>query len=154
MDKIHENTHVLYMKAWKHACFYVFSPFSAYFSPHYIVVEKGLLNPRNLVSITRTLLASVSNLWWATWAEHTMSDWTGDTGVWRTSQVLFEYEVGSCCCGYIPALEVWKNWFFFLESQCLHVCDECMYSWVYVYNWLIFDPLFSNLATDKDCVIS
>ena len=35
--------HVLYMKAWKHECFYVFSPFSAYFFPHYIVVEKGLL---------------------------------------------------------------------------------------------------------------
>ena len=29
---------------WKHEneCFYVFSPFSAYFSPHYILVEKGL----------------------------------------------------------------------------------------------------------------
>ena len=26
-----------------HARFHVFSPFSAYFSPHYIVVEKGLL---------------------------------------------------------------------------------------------------------------
>ena len=26
----------------KHACFHVFSPFSAYFLPHYIVVEKGL----------------------------------------------------------------------------------------------------------------
>ena len=29
----HENMHVLYMKARKHECFYVFSPFSAYFSP-------------------------------------------------------------------------------------------------------------------------
>ena len=28
----------------KHACFHVFSPFSAYFSPHDIVVEKGLLH--------------------------------------------------------------------------------------------------------------
>ena len=28
----------------KHACFQVFSPFSAYFSPHYIIVEKGLLH--------------------------------------------------------------------------------------------------------------
>ena len=43
MEKIHENMHVLYMKACKHECFYVFSPFSAYFFPHYIVVEKGLL---------------------------------------------------------------------------------------------------------------
>ena len=44
MEKIHENMHVLYMKVRKHECFYVFSPFSAYFSPHYIVVEKGLLS--------------------------------------------------------------------------------------------------------------
>ena len=27
----------------KHACFHVFSPFSAYFSPHDIIAEKGLL---------------------------------------------------------------------------------------------------------------
>ena len=29
------------MKAQKHACFYVFSPFSAYISPHYIINIKG-----------------------------------------------------------------------------------------------------------------
>ena len=28
----------------KHACFHVFSPFSAYFFPHDIIVEKGLLS--------------------------------------------------------------------------------------------------------------
>ena len=27
----------------KHACFHVFSPFSAYFFPHDIIAEKGLL---------------------------------------------------------------------------------------------------------------
>ena len=40
MEKIHENRHVMY----KHSCFHVFSPFSAYFSPVDIVVEKGLLS--------------------------------------------------------------------------------------------------------------
>ena len=40
--KIHENMHVYYMSAR----FHVFSPFSAYFSPHDIIMEKGLLpNP-------------------------------------------------------------------------------------------------------------
>ena len=30
----------------KHACFHVFSPFSAYFSPHDIIAEKGPLGMR------------------------------------------------------------------------------------------------------------
>ena len=53
MEKIHDNVHVLYMKHTRsihesmktcmfYACFHVFSPFSAYFSPHDVVVEKGL----------------------------------------------------------------------------------------------------------------
>ena len=33
----------IYMKAQKHACFHVFSPFSACLSPHYIIMVKGLL---------------------------------------------------------------------------------------------------------------
>ena len=33
---------LFYMKTRKHACFQVFSPFSAYFSPNYIIAEKGL----------------------------------------------------------------------------------------------------------------
>ena len=32
----------IYMKAQKHACFYVFSSFSASFYPHYIIMVKGL----------------------------------------------------------------------------------------------------------------
>ena len=36
----------------KIACFHVFSPFSAYFSPHYIIVEKGLYCVRVLFSLT------------------------------------------------------------------------------------------------------
>ena len=35
------KTYILYMRAWKHACFHVFTPFSAHF-PHDIVVEKVL----------------------------------------------------------------------------------------------------------------
>ena len=31
------------MKAQKHACFPVFSPFSAHFTSHYIIKDKGLL---------------------------------------------------------------------------------------------------------------
>ena len=38
---IHENMHVLYMKTYKHAV--LFFRFSAYFPPHDIIVEKGLL---------------------------------------------------------------------------------------------------------------
>ena len=34
----------------KHACFHVFSPFSAYFSPHNIIVEKGLLEAKSTES--------------------------------------------------------------------------------------------------------
>ena len=36
----YENTHVFYMQACKHTCFYVFC---AYSFPHDIIVEKGLL---------------------------------------------------------------------------------------------------------------
>ena len=43
MEKIHKNIRVFMLSCIKHACFHVFSPFSAYFFPHYIVVEKGLL---------------------------------------------------------------------------------------------------------------
>ena len=31
------------IKAQKHACFHVFSPFSAHLYPHYIITVKGLL---------------------------------------------------------------------------------------------------------------
>ena len=56
MEKIHENMHVLCMK---HECFYVFSPFSAYFSPKYIVVEKGLLQLELAKSYWQVLLAGL-----------------------------------------------------------------------------------------------
>ena len=43
MEKIHKNIRVFMLACIKHACFHVFSPFSAYFSPHDIIAEKGLL---------------------------------------------------------------------------------------------------------------
>ena len=43
MEKIHKNIRVFMLSCTKHACFHVFSPFSAYFSPHDIIAEKGLL---------------------------------------------------------------------------------------------------------------
>ena len=43
MEKIHKNIRVFMLSCIKHACFHVFSPFSAYFSPHDIIAEKGLL---------------------------------------------------------------------------------------------------------------
>ena len=45
MEKIHKNSRVFMLSCIKHACFHVFSPFSAYFSPHDIIVEKGPLPP-------------------------------------------------------------------------------------------------------------
>ena len=42
MEKIHEN-HVFMYFMYKTCMFYVFSPFSAYFSPHNIIAEKGPL---------------------------------------------------------------------------------------------------------------
>ena len=42
MEKIHKNIRVFMLSCIKHACFHVFSPFSAYFSPHDIIAEKGL----------------------------------------------------------------------------------------------------------------
>ena len=42
MEKIHKNI-VFILSSIKHACFHVFSPFSAYFFPHDIIAEKGLL---------------------------------------------------------------------------------------------------------------
>ena len=36
--------HVFMLSCIKHACFHVFSPFSAYFFPHDIIAEKGLLS--------------------------------------------------------------------------------------------------------------
>ena len=36
--------HVFMLSYMKHACFHVFSPFSAYFFPHDIIAEKGLLH--------------------------------------------------------------------------------------------------------------
>ena len=41
MEKIHKNIRVFMLSCIKHACFHVFSPFSAYFFPHDIIVEKG-----------------------------------------------------------------------------------------------------------------
>ena len=43
MEKIHKNIRVFMLSCIKHACFHVFSPFSAYFSPHDIIAEKGPL---------------------------------------------------------------------------------------------------------------
>ena len=43
MEKIHENIRVFMLSCIKHTCFHVFSPFSAYFFPHDIIAEKGLL---------------------------------------------------------------------------------------------------------------
>ena len=43
MEKIHKNICVFMLSCIKHACFRVFSPFSAYFFPHDIIAEKGLL---------------------------------------------------------------------------------------------------------------
>ena len=40
MEKIHKNIHVFMLSCIKHA---LFSPFSAYFSPHDIIAEMGLL---------------------------------------------------------------------------------------------------------------
>ena len=42
MEKIHKNIRVFMLSCIKHACFHIFSPFSAYFSPHDIIAEKGL----------------------------------------------------------------------------------------------------------------
>ena len=42
MEKIHKNIRVFMLSCIKHACFHVFSPFSAYFPPHDIIAEKGL----------------------------------------------------------------------------------------------------------------
>ena len=44
MEKLHKNIRVFMLSCIKHACFHVFSPFSAYFSPHDIIAEKGLLD--------------------------------------------------------------------------------------------------------------
>ena len=33
----------IYKTARKHACFHVFSPFSAHLYPHYIIMDKGLI---------------------------------------------------------------------------------------------------------------
>ena len=43
MEKIHKNIRVFMLSCIKYACFHVFSPFSAYFFPHDIIAEKGLL---------------------------------------------------------------------------------------------------------------
>ena len=59
MEKIHENMHFLCFdvisntRAQKHACFQVRFPFSAYFTPHYIIirmVKVFTLAQRNLVA--------------------------------------------------------------------------------------------------------
>ena len=42
MEKIHKSIRVFMLSCIKHACFHVFSPFSAYFFPHDIIAEKGL----------------------------------------------------------------------------------------------------------------
>ena len=47
MEKIHKNIRVFMLSCIKHACFHVFSPFSAYFSSHDIIEEKGLLQCRS-----------------------------------------------------------------------------------------------------------
>ena len=44
MEKIHKNISVFMLSCIKHACFHVFSPFSAYFFPHDIIAENGLLH--------------------------------------------------------------------------------------------------------------
>ena len=44
MEKIHENMHVFMLSCIKHACCHVFSPFSAYFTPHDMIAEKGPLS--------------------------------------------------------------------------------------------------------------
>ena len=55
MEKIHKNIRVFILSCIKHACFHVFSPFSAYFSPHDIIAEKGLL--------PTFLPAAIASLW-------------------------------------------------------------------------------------------
>ena len=51
MEKIHNNMHVFMLSCIKHACLHVhvFSPFSAYFSPHDIIAEKGPLQSTGYV---------------------------------------------------------------------------------------------------------
>ena len=45
--------YILNMKEQKHACFHVFSPFSAYFYPHYIITIEGSIEMCNAIIYTR-----------------------------------------------------------------------------------------------------
>ena len=66
MEKIHKNIRV-FMFACFHAfiyktCFHVFFPFSAYFSPHDIIAEKGLLSNEKLNESLETRLGSTNTI--------------------------------------------------------------------------------------------
>ena len=58
MEKIHKNIRVFMLSCIKHACFRVVSPFSAYFSPHDIIAEKGLLMHTFQTTPTRPMAVS------------------------------------------------------------------------------------------------
>ena len=47
-----KNFRVFMLSCIKHARFHVFSPFSAYFSPHDIIAENGLFSPQDKHSYT------------------------------------------------------------------------------------------------------
>ena len=51
-----------YIKAFVFSCFHVFSPFSAYFSPHDIIAEKGLLSNEKLNESLETRLGSTNTI--------------------------------------------------------------------------------------------
>ena len=52
MEKIHENMCFIHENM---NVFMYFSPFSAYFSPHYIIVEKGLLHRQSKCNFANEL---------------------------------------------------------------------------------------------------
>ena len=56
MEKIHKNIRVFMLSCIKHVCFHVFSPFSAYIFPHYILVEKGLIVVPTFSPITNYII--------------------------------------------------------------------------------------------------
>ena len=62
MEKIHKNIRVFMLSCIKHACFHVFSPFSAYFSPHDIIAEKGLLTKHMSFSLQCAIIPKTSTI--------------------------------------------------------------------------------------------
>ena len=63
MEKILVNMHVFMLSCIKHACFHVFSPFSAYFFAHDIIVEKGPLQLYfNLAVVGLALVSDVNDI--------------------------------------------------------------------------------------------